>query len=363
MQDIKRALGQSIHLLVRDLAPGGYENGGYYFPRNPRRDDRKPGSFWIRVTADAPGVWQDHAIMSEPKDLLELVRYLADLQNMREVRQWCLNWLGWGDGKGPRFTAADRKRREEENARRIAQEKAKTKATNAENAKKAKGWWLSAKPEIVGTVAEAYLAGRGIDLSQFPKEPGALRFSPQEDHISADGEVTVWPCLMAGMSDPRGQIACLHRTWLKPDGSGKAPVDAPKKMWPSPTGCMIRISKGETGKSPELCAKQGLSGKLLVTEGIEDGLSIAQAMPELRVWAAGSVANFGHIPKLPCVSQLIVNADNDEHRQAVEAFENVRRKLVKRFGDVRVVRVFKGKDANDLLRMQSHGNYEETAQA
>lgn len=361
LEDIRPELLKSMHLLARDLAPGGTERGGYYFPRNPMRADRHPGSLWIRVSGTGTGAWQDHAVMSKPSDVLSLVHYMACNGNpdgtggdWRATRKWCLDWLGWNDASKPRLNEAERERRRAHDAQLREVQQKQRKKDQAEKAKKAFGWWLRASDDLTGTPVWAYFRARGVDLAAFEHQPGALRYLPKAEHISDVGEITEWPCLMSAMSAPDGKVSAVHRTWLAEDGSGKAPVDKPKKMWPGFGGCMIRLAKGEGNHSPEEAARKGLSAPLLVTEGQEDGLSIALLKPDLRIWAAGTVSNMGNVPDLPCISRLIIAADNDEKVQAKADFENSLGKLKRRFGargcPVSVVRAFHGKDANDQLR-------------
>ena len=80
---------------------------------------------------------------------------------------------------------------------------------------------------IAGTLAERYLAGRGIALA-----PGerALRFHPGCYYRDlATGETLTLPALIAAVTDLDGRITGLQRTWLDPDGDGKAHVADPRR--------------------------------------------------------------------------------------------------------------------------------------
>lgn len=346
-EEIREGLLGRIDQLAREMAPGGHVSSGYYISRNPRRDDRKPGSFWIRVKGTGLGVWKDEATMDKAGDVISLVQHCAGLHDMKAVRAWCMSWLGWDHGidraKLETKKKADRYFREQED--RLAAEDLATKR------KKAKGWWLHAEQEIRHTPVEAYLFSRGIALQQLASYPRALRLLPKAQHTDGrTGEITEWPCMIAAMTDRAGEIIAVHRTFLAADGNGKAPVPAAKKIWPHGwQGSVIRLSRG--GKdTPEEAARKGVSGPLVVTEGIEDGLSIALACPDYRVWAAGTLGNFGHVPvDHPCVSNVIIFADNDASAEARKLFD----KGVKALREKRSVTVARsptGKDANDLLR-------------
>jgi hypothetical protein len=216
------------------------------------------------------------------------------------------------------------------------------------NARRAKALWLNAQP-IAGTLAQRYLLARGIDLALFRHTPGALRFMAECQHIDVVGVITDWPAMLAAMCDQKGEIVAVHRTYLATDGMAKAPVAPAKKIWPTFKGAVIRISKGEKNLTPEQAAARGIAAPLLATEGIEDGLSLALACPQHRVWAAGTLGNIANIPKLPCISELIIAADNDKG-PAAEHFAKVVRVLRERKFSVRITRSWQGKDANDLLK-------------
>lgn len=344
--DIKAELQRRIRQLVAELAPGGKVNGAYYMPRNPRRDDRHPGSFWIRVSGQAIGAWRDEAIDLQG-DVIDLVTYLAGLRDRKATRDWCMSWLGWSQGVDRKKLEVNRRQailKEQQDNRQEAQSAAK-------KADRAFAIYLNSRELVAGDLVHRYLASRGIDLGKLPKPPGAIRFHPSLEHHDDDGVITEWPCMVAGMCNSEGRVVAIHRTYLKPDGSGKAPVDKPKKIWPAFKGCVVRLSKGARNLSPEQAAKKGVSGPLGLAEGIENGLAVAISVLDLRVWAAGSLANMANIPKLPCISRLIVCRDNDDHlSQADKGFERVIAQLKTRQFSLSVARSWIGKDTNDLLK-------------
>jgi putative DNA primase/helicase len=57
---------------VQGLLPGGKFSGNEYVVKNPRRDDRAPGSFKINIRT---GVWKDFASGEGGADLISLVAY------------------------------------------------------------------------------------------------------------------------------------------------------------------------------------------------------------------------------------------------------------------------------------------------
>ena len=346
-EDIKNELKRRIDSLVRELAPGGRMQSGYYFALNPRRGDRHVGSFCIKVRGDAVGMWADKSAGHEG-DLIDLVAYCKVLTSKQATRLWCLDWLGWSHG-------VDRKKLE---AARIAdryvaqQDERRSLEELADKRRRAKGWWLNAQPMIEGTLAETYLKYRGIDISKLKSPPRALRFLPKARHIdSQTGEISEWPCMLAAMCDIGGTIVAVHRTYLAADGRGKAPIPSPKKIWPHGyKGAVIRLAKGASGLSPEQAAKKAITGPLGAAEGIENTLTMGLADPALRLWAAGTLGNLAHMPiEHVCVDRVLIFADNDSGPQTRATFDKAVMALREK-RQVSVARAFKGKDANDLLR-------------
>jgi phage/plasmid primase-like uncharacterized protein len=112
----------------------------------------------------------------------------------------------------------------------------------------------------------------------------------------------------------------------------------------------VRVAKGAGNYSPEEAARQGARAKLVITEGIEDALSVMIACPDHRVWAAGSLSNLAHVPVLPCVSSITVCADNDwDKPQAIAQLDTAIAALKRQNIPVFVARSWRGKDVNDLL--------------
>lgn len=74
------ALRQADMILARWL-PSGRREGHEWVSRNPKRTDRKLGSFKINMTT---GAWGDFAVNARGGDLVSLGAYLGDL-NQRQA--------------------------------------------------------------------------------------------------------------------------------------------------------------------------------------------------------------------------------------------------------------------------------------
>lgn len=125
------------------------------------------------------------------------------------------------------------------------------------------------RPIAPGDAAHRYLAGRRIEELIYPK---SLRFHPG----LKDGEGGIRPAMVAMVGvHGEAKMCSMHRTFLRPDGSAKADMEAPKKLMPGPLpdGACVMLSDW-TG-----------SGAIGIAEGIETAMS-ASAMFGLPVWAA-----------------------------------------------------------------------------
>ena len=60
VDEIKVMLKVQVEALARHLAPEGRRAGKYWIAKNPTRDDRHAGSFWVMLSG-APGAWKDEA--------------------------------------------------------------------------------------------------------------------------------------------------------------------------------------------------------------------------------------------------------------------------------------------------------------
>ena len=175
---------------------------------------------------------------------------------------------------------------------------------NQRQLEKARWLWRRRDP-IASSPAEPYLRDvRKCDCA-LPGTLGYLAPSKEGHH----------PALISAFGIPHEpqpgvlQIADLnlrgvHLTLLRPDGSGKADVQ-PNKIFVGP-------SKGW----PSVIASPTNSLGLAITEGIEDALSLHQAL-DIGVWAAGAANRMPSLASLvPAdVKRVTVYAHNDDDAQ------------------------------------------------
>jgi hypothetical protein len=183
--------------------------------------------------------------------------------------------------------------------------------------RQAHAMFLAGKP-IADTPVEHYLRGRGIDLRALGRAPGALAFH-RELYCKEAGRRL--PAMVAAINDLAGRHIATHRTWLAPDGRGgwvKAQLEEPKKVLGSFKGGCIRLWKGADRRG---LAEIHAGADVYASEGIEDGLSVALAKPELHVVAGVTLGNLGELELPEQLGRLILIGQRDTNPKTLEALE------------------------------------------
>lgn len=352
-----------VKLELQQALPGLLERLGFKWPGalpkiwqgpNPRGLGKSRKGFTIWTSGEGAGCWKDYEGGGVDRgDVYGLIQYVEKLDRWLDAYWWALAFLNLPVNveRTPQQAAQEKiERQDRETERRI--KKLQAEADEAAEAGRLYYAWTKLPP-ITGTVAEAYLRGRGIKFERLgsPKfRLGALRYAHRLEHIDdRTGEVTYWPAMVAVMvkgSRAKG----LHRTWLRPDGRGKAEVATPKKMIGRVSGAAIRLTNGASGLPLKAAIERGVAETLAIGEGIETSLSVAAAKPAWRVWAAGSLSLMGLIDWPACASQVVLLRDNDWQNEAAQrGFERVvehwRRQAKAR--RVHVATSELGKDFND----------------
>lgn len=239
---------------------------------------RNKGSLVIVVGGPEAGTFFDHdppasSRECEAGDALNLIAHIQGV-TLREAYKQGLEFLG--------ITP-------EESARREGEDQ-----TKKQKIERALQIWTEGR-KIEGTIAEKYLRGRGITCAL----SGDLKFHPECYNSETKTRMPAMLALMRDISDER-DIACgIHRTWLARDGSGKANVPTPKKMYGRSKNAVIKLTPND-----EITYGLGL------TEGIETGLSLISANYR-GIWVAGSAGAIKGFPILGGVESLTIFADND----------------------------------------------------
>jgi len=207
----------------------------------------------------------------------------------------------------------------------------KARAADEARAKKIEAHALECWKETVpidGTIAEAYLRGRGITCAL----PETLRFHPDCRHPSTKR----LPALVARVDG--AERFAIHRTYLRLDGSGKADIDPAKAMLGSVAGGAVRLTDG--------------GYRLAVCEGIETGLSLASGLANgsPTVWAALSTSGMKRLVLPASPGSLLIATDGDEAGRAAGNALGERASVLG--WKVSLLPAPDGRDWNDVLRMK-----------
>jgi len=337
--EVARMLNARIGALVHELLPDGTRNGAEWCARNPGTG--KIGSFNVHLTGEKAGVWGDF-VAGVWGDALDLIAYVRFGDDKKDAFAWALRWLGI-DNRDP--AAIARVQRETPTApERDAQAELETERLR--NA--AFRIWLSAMPNLRDTPVDMYLQGRGIALADLKRAPRAIRFHPGLYHKASDRR---WPAMVTLVAGANNQAAGCHRTWLECRNDGrvtKAPVEKNKMVLGSYKGGSVHLWRGASGKPLSEAPESEIAD---ITEGIEDGLSVAIAAPECRVLAAIALSNMANIVLPDAIHTVRLWRQNDTSAPAIDAFMRAARVHALAGREVLIPPIPADlKDVNDLLR-------------
>lgn len=361
LEDIKRMLTDRAEEVAEHYAlpaSGSHTSFGKYWTLNPGRADRHVGSFCVHLGGAKRGRWNDYAT-GEAGDLLDLIALSLGC-DLREALREARRFLGLGT-VDPAAQARLERGREAARARQRRAE-ADERARAARKSAAALALWLSGREALRGTPVDLYLRGRGIDLSRLGRAPGALRYLPECLYRDTDPETGEFvelslPAMASIVCNVRGQAVAVHRTYLAPgpDGRwGKATVRQPKKVLGRFGGAAVNIWRGTgpRGGKPASLPKCAPGTHVYLTEGIEDALSVALLLPDVRVLAAVSLGNLGQVELPQNVATVTLVADRDVSPKAQAALGRAI-EAHRRAG--REVRIWQnaagGKDLNDALQL------------
>lgn len=277
---IARDLAAQAERLCRLYLSNGRREGSYWLVGDVANTPGRSLFVRLRATPDGSGragKWTD-AQSGEHGDLLDIIRANTPSGTLAQALDEARRFLSLPAEPERAHDRIDRKARlrPAEAARRL----------------------LALARPIAGTIAETYLAARGI-----PPMPGldALRFHPRcwYRRSSADRHdaPTAMPALIAAVTDNSGAITGAHRTWLRSDGRDKAPVADPRRAMGRLLGNGVRFGRS----APVMAAG----------EGIETSLSLRAAVPSLPAIAALSSAHLGALGFPPELRRLYVAREAD----------------------------------------------------
>lgn len=309
VSEINDMLTDGIERLVRELLPNARKSANEMCVGSLAGE---PGqSLRIHIGASSKrGWWKDYS-SNEGGDALKLIADVLFAGDVRKAVQWAKSWLRLDDDDPARLE----QHRIEVKARSVEREQA-AEAERRKMIRSAKNRWLQALPIAPGDPVDRYLAGRAIDLHALGRAPGALRFHPS---LQYGWQGPLVPAMVAQVLNLACEQVATHRTWIEPDGSGKAGPDLigrddagqpndPKKVMGSPLGGHIPLWKG-THRCPLRDIPPGTD--VYVAEGIEDGLTAACADPSIRVICMIALGYLADLQLPEQMGRLIILKQND----------------------------------------------------
>ncbi|MER8387099.1 toprim domain-containing protein [Mesorhizobium sp. M1380] len=278
--ELARRLGDHAEAVCREYLSNGHRSGNYWMVGDVRNTRGRSMHVRLKGNAKGPaGRWVDEAT-SEFGDLLDVIRESCGLVDFRvvadEARRFLSMPLPPPHAPGARRQPAAA-RGSPDAARRL----------------------FAMSQPIAGTLAERYLAGRGILLSTHER---ALRFHPgcyYRDLVT--GETQTLPALIAAVTNLDGRITGLQRTWLDPSGQSKAQTADPRRSLGHLLGNAIWL-----GHQPGMPVPVMAAG-----EGFETMASLRTVMPVLPAAAATSANHLAGLILPPGCRRLYIAADAD----------------------------------------------------
>ncbi|WP_296739713.1 toprim domain-containing protein [Mesorhizobium sp.] len=274
-------LGHHAEAVCRRYLSSGKRAGRYWLVGDARNN---PGrSMYVRLTGPktgkgAAGKWTD-ASTGEHGDLLDVIREVLRLADFEDVADEARHFLSLPHPEPEKMRTPT----------------GRTSARAPSGSPEASRRLFAMSQPIGGTLAEIYLSGRAITSLVGVT---ALRYHPRcyykpDEHSPTE----IWPAIVASVTDLDGRQTGAHRTWLNPDGSGKALVESPRRAMGDLLGHGVRF---------------GVAGDVLAAgEGIETVLSPRQVLPHMPMLAALSAAHLAAILFPPTLRRLYVLRDRD----------------------------------------------------
>lgn len=277
-EDLLRELAAQAETVCRHYLPAGRREGSWWLvgdlQNNPGR------SLFVRLEGPTSGPgcrgrWSD-AATGEHGDLLDIIRERTGITRFPDLLAEARAHLG-------------------RPAPVIPESPSPRKQKAPGGSPEAAARLFAAGLPIQGTLAETYLRSRGITRAV---SGSALRFHPSCWHRE-EGQTKGLPrpALIAAVTDGAGVLTGAHRTWLAPDGQGKASVETQRRAMGHLLGNAVRLTPCDT--------------ILVAGEGIETMLSLREAAPGLPVWSALSAAHLGALLLPPTLQRLYISLDRD----------------------------------------------------
>jgi hypothetical protein len=359
LDEIKEGLKARIVEVAQRCLPRGRREGNEWVANNPHFDEaRKSPALKVALTGNK-GAWKDWR-SGDKGDVLKLVEFTQGC-DFKAALVWARDFLGLQE-----MSYQQRLDFKKEIEQRKAHAEKDEAARRARKLARALELFEAGTFALNGgsgpeAHARAYFKARGCALEAIENlSLRSFRFSAETEwwkgavytrnnggnRKTASGPL--FPAVHSAMRSLSGALTCCHVTFLDPVLPQKAPVDPPKLMFGEAMGSVIEVSHGPSALDFWRCTEPH---PLILCEGIETALSLAAAVPEARVWAAGSLSGMGHAPiQLSCVSDVTVARDNNHgNAQAQKQLDAALIALEDHNKPLVVINSHVGDDFNDLM--------------
>ncbi|MBX4898872.1 DUF7146 domain-containing protein [Rhizobium bangladeshense] len=277
-------LAKDAETVCRHYLSAGRRAGNYWLVGDV--GNNKGRSLYVHLAGPRTGRWTD-AATGQFGDLLDLIRETCGLVDFRDVAEEARRFLSL-----PRPEPVSSLR---------------THEVERPAAERARRLFRMTQP-LAGTLADAYLRERGILRAS---THAALRFHPScyyRDLVT--GRTSSYPALIAAVTDCAGAITGVHRSWLDPEGDGKAKVDDPRRALGGLLGNGVRFYFPVNAPVPVMAAG----------EGLETILSLSHVMPGMPMVAALTANHLAAFRFPPECRRVYIAADADAAgRHGIEA--------------------------------------------
>ena len=201
--------------------------------------------------------------------------------------------------------------------------------------------WRNAAPWVRGSAADTYLETRGIELAD--DEGRSLRFAPSLWHWPTQSR---WPAMLARVSLASGAEITTHQTFVRHDGSCKAPLGKQSRLF---------AAGGKTIGGGVWFGAADPDREFIVGEGIESTLSAMRIFGASAGCAALSAFGIRVLVLPPQARRVRISTDHDRLGQGLEAARDASRRWLNEGRAVAAsISPTIGEDANDLwLRIKA----------
>ncbi|NNU69544.1 DNA primase [Rhizobium sp. WYCCWR 11152] len=286
--DLANRLARDAEAVCRHYLSAGRRAGNYWIVGDVA--NTKGRSLYVHLSGSRAGHWTD-AATGQYGDLLDLVRETCGLVDFRDVADEARHFLSL-----PRPEPASSRRGE-------ASDQPPVDRPAAERATRL---FRMTQP-LAGTLGDSYLGQRAILRASLHP---ALGFHPScyyRDFVT--GRTTSYPALVAAVTDRFGQITGVHRTWLDPNGAGKAKVEDPRRALGGLLGNAVRFGFPLHELVPVMVAGEGLESILSLSD-------VMPAMPMVAALTANHLAAF--LPPAGCLRLYIAGDADAAGRYGIE---------------------------------------------